>query len=217
MTTVPFDLAQHPIVPVIVIDDAGAAPDLADALIRGGIRCAEITLRTPDAFAAITSIAGRADFAAGAGTVLSLADLERVADAGAVFAVSPGFDPDLVERARALGIAMLPGIATATEAQHALRTGVRTVKFFPADRLGGLATISALAAPFPELRFVPSGGVSEGNLVEYLGHPAVRSVSGSWMAPRDLLAAGDFSQIETRSRQASGLAAAALQAREARG
>jgi 2-dehydro-3-deoxyphosphogluconate aldolase/(4S)-4-hydroxy-2-oxoglutarate aldolase len=217
MTQRAFDLAQHPIVPVIVIDDPGIAPDLADALIRGGIRCAEITLRTPDAVAAIASIAGRPDFAAGAGTVLSLGDLERVADVGAVFAVSPGFDPELVERAHALGIAMLPGVATATEAQHALRVGVRTVKFFPADRLGGLGTISALAAPFPELRFVPSGGVSDANLVEYLSHPAVRSVSGSWMAPRDVLAAHGFAEIETRSRESSALAASAVQAKAAHG
>lgn len=145
-------------------------------------------------------MAGVTGFTAGAGTVRSVAELAAATDHGAQFAVSPGFDPEVVAAATERGIGVLPGIATATELQQALRAGVRTVKFFPADRLGGLAGIAALAAPFPEIGFVPSGGVTAETAAQYLAHPAVPAVSGSWMAPRDLIAAGDFAQIERRTR-----------------
>jgi 2-dehydro-3-deoxyphosphogluconate aldolase/(4S)-4-hydroxy-2-oxoglutarate aldolase len=189
-------LATQRIVPVIVIDDAGAAVDLAHALAAGGIPCAEVTLRTPAALAALAAMAGVDGFTAGAGTVRSLAELEAATAAGATFAVSPGLDPQLVAAAADRGLGVLPGVATATELQHALRLGVRTVKFFPADRLGGLAGIAALAAPFPEIGFIPSGGVTAATAPEYLAHPAVPAVSGSWMAPRQLLADRDFRAIE---------------------
>lgn len=196
-------LAGIRIVPVVVIDDADKAPDLVAALAEGGIRTAEITLRTPAGLDAIRRVADTPGFVVGAGTVVSPEDVDRVHEAGAQYIVSPGFDDEVVARAHELGLAALPGIATATELQRAVRAGLDVVKFFPADRLGGLGTITALAAPFPDVRFVPSGGVSAANAAEYLASPPVLAVSGSWMAPRTLIAAGDFVRIRALSAEAS--------------
>ena len=209
---------SHPVIPVVVLDDASVAPQLAAALLRGGIRCAEVTLRTPVALDAIHAIAadGNPSFTVGAGTVLDVEQFDAAADAGAAFVVSPGLDPAIVERARERGIDVLPGVATAGEVQHARRLGLRTVKFFPADKLGGLGTIAALAAPFTDMTFVPSGGVSAANMAEYLAHPSVPAVSGSWMVARDLVAAGRFDRIEELSREAVAVAAAAAAAGSAR-
>ena len=193
------ELAHHRIIPVVIIDDAERAADLALALAAGGIHCAEITLRTPAALAAISAMASIPDFTVGVGTVLSRDQLRSSIDAGASFVVTPGFDPELVGSAVESGVAVLPGIATATEAMAALRAGIDVVKFFPADRLGGLDTIRALAAPLPQLRFVPSGGVTARSAVDYLGDSAVFAVSGSWMAPRALIDAGSFDEIERLS------------------
>ena len=203
--------ASPPVIPVVVIDDAEDAPALAAALLRGGIRCAEITLRTPAAVDAVRAIADGTDpaFTVGAGTVLDVDQFDAAVAAGAAFVVSPGLDPVIVERAHDRGIEVLPGVATATEIQHARRLGVRTVKFFPADRLGGLATISALAAPFSDMAFVPSGGVSAANIGDYLAHASVPAVSGSWMVARNLVAGRDFDEIERLSREAMVLATAA--------
>lgn len=200
-------LTPSPVIPVVVIDDASAAPALAAALLRGGIRSAEITLRTPAGLEAIRAIAGDSDpaFTVGAGTVLDLDQFDAAVAAGAGFVVCPGLDPAIVERAHDRGIQVLPGVATATEVQHARRLGVRTVKFFPADRLGGLATISALAAPFSDMAFVPSGGVSAANMAEYLSHASVPAVSGSWMVTRKLLIGREFDRIEALSREAMSM------------
>ena len=195
-------LAANPIVPVIVIDDAASAPELVAALAAGGIRCAEITLRTEAGIAAIAAVADTAGFSVGAGTVISLDDLERSADAGARFIVSPGLDDELVVRALELGLAVLPGVATGSEVQKAVKLGLDVVKFFPADRLGGLATIAALSAPFVGVGFVPSGGVNAGNAAEYLDHPTVPAVSGSWMATRAMIAANDFGAIVRATHEA---------------
>lgn len=192
-------LADHRIVPVIVIEDAGATTELAGALADGGIRCAEITLRTRAALDAIAAVATIPGFTVGAGTVLTVDDLERVVDLGARFIVSPGFDDALVQRANDLGVGILPGTATATEVQRAVARGVDVVKFFPAGQLGGLRTIDALAAPFPGIGFVPSGGVTVDNAAEYLAHPSVPAISGSWMAGRELIAARDFDEIRRRT------------------
>lgn len=189
-------LAAHPIIPVIVIDDADHATDLARALADGGITCAEITLRTPAALDAIRAMASVAGFTVGAGTVLSPEQVDAVAVAGAQFVVSPGFDLEIVDACRARGLGVLPGVATASEAMAALRAGIDVVKFFPADRLGGLDTIRALAAPLPQLGFVPSGGVTRASLLEYLADPAVPAVSGSWMAPRQLVNDRAFGEIQ---------------------
>lgn len=200
-------LASSPVIPVVVIDDAADAPDVAAALLRGGIRVAEITLRTPAGLDAIRAISRDSDsaFTVGAGTVLDVDQFDAAVAAGATFVVSPGLDPAIVERAHDRGIEVLPGVATATEVQHARRLGVRTVKFFPADRLGGLATISALAAPFSDMAFVPSGGVSAANMTEYLKHGSVPAVSGSWMVAQKLVSGREFDQIETLSREAMSM------------
>lgn len=196
-------LAKNPIVPVVTIDDPSTVPDLAAALVAGGIDCAEITLRTRAGFASIAAAAAIPGFIVGAGTVLTPEDLWRAVDAGARFIVSPGFDDEVVHRAGELGVAVLPGVATATEVQRAARARLDVVKFFPADRLGGLATIAALSAPFTTMQFVPSGGVSLANAADYLRHPAVAAISGSWMATAELIRAGDFDEIARLSREAT--------------
>lgn len=200
-------LAGHPIVPVIIVDDAARVPGLVDALTAGGIRCAEITLRTDAGLAAVraATAVGAADFVVGAGTVLTPADVDRAVDAGAEFLVSPGFDDAVVSRAAYHGVGVVPGVATATEVQRALGAGLVQLKLFPAGALGGLATIEALAGPFPNVRFLPSGGVSPANATEYLASPSVFAVSGSWMATRQLIRDGDFAAIERLSREATAL------------
>ncbi|WP_227000562.1 bifunctional 4-hydroxy-2-oxoglutarate aldolase/2-dehydro-3-deoxy-phosphogluconate aldolase [Protaetiibacter intestinalis] len=188
------------IVPVVVLDDPDAGPDLAAALAAGGIGCAEITLRTPAGIPAIARIsAADPGFLVGAGTVLEPRQVDEVADAGARFVVSPGLDPEIVERALARGLEVLPGVATASEVQRALRLGLDRVKFFPAEVLGGRAAIEALSGPFPGMRFLPSGGVTAANAADYLATPAVFAVSGSWMVPRSDVAAGDWAAIEQLS------------------
>jgi 2-dehydro-3-deoxyphosphogluconate aldolase / (4S)-4-hydroxy-2-oxoglutarate aldolase len=144
-------------------------------------------------------------FAAGVGTVRSLGDLEAAQAAGATFVVSPGLDEAVVTSAQASGLTVLPGVATATEVQHALRLGLHVVKYFPADQLGALDGIRALRGPFPEIGFVPSGGVTAATAAEYLADPAVPAVSGSWMAPRALITAGDFDAIERLSAETADL------------
>ncbi len=196
------------IVPVVVIDSATIAADLVGALAAGGITTVEITLRTPAGIEAIRASSDRGS-RVGAGTVLTPQQVDECADAGARFIVSPGFDDEVVARAQERGLDVLPGIATATELQRALRAGLDVVKFFPADRLGGLPTISALAGPFPHVGFMPSGGVTAANAVEYLAHPSVVAISGSWMVPRDAIAAGDFEAITRLSAEAMTITAAA--------
>jgi 2-dehydro-3-deoxyphosphogluconate aldolase/(4S)-4-hydroxy-2-oxoglutarate aldolase len=199
------------VVPVIVIEDAARAPELIAALAAGGIRSAEITLRTSAGLAAIRTAAGALPdgFTLGAGTVLTAAEVDACADAGAEFIVSPGFDDDVVARTLQRGLVALPGVATATEVQRALRAGLNVVKFFPADRLGGLPTIAALAGPFYSMRFMPSGGVGPANVVDYLAHPAIFAVGGSWMVPKQAVSAGDFETVRQLSAQAMELIAAA--------
>ena len=209
MIALPSSLTGHRIVPVVVIDDASFAVDAAAALAAGGIGCIEITLRTPSAIDAIAAIASAGSLLVGAGTVLSPDDLNRVVDAGAKFVITPGVDREVIDLALARGIDILPGTATATDVQAVLRSGLSAVKLFPADRLGGVDMIKALAGPFPNVAFVPSGGVSLDNIAGYLAHPNVPAVSGSWMATRDLLASRDVATIERLSREAVALAGAA--------
>ncbi len=191
------------IVPVVVIDDASFAPDLADALAAGGIPTAEITLRTPAALDAIRAVAGRSGFAVGAGTVTTVAQVEAAVDAGATYLVSPGFDDAVVERAAELGIPFLPGVATATEIQRAIAAGLDRLKLFPAGAVGGATALKAFAGPFPDVRFLPSGGVSAANAGEYLALGNVFAVSGSWMVPSTALAARDADTVRALSAEAS--------------
>jgi 2-dehydro-3-deoxyphosphogluconate aldolase/(4S)-4-hydroxy-2-oxoglutarate aldolase len=195
------------IVPVIVLDDAAHAEPLVAALAAGGVRAVEITFRTEAGEAAIRAVSGTADFVVGAGTVLTPNDVDRAADAGATFVVSPGLDESVLERAADLGIAALPGVATATEVQRAVRLGLDAVKLFPAKQLGGVAMVAALAGPFPSVRIMPSGGVSVDDAPAYLAQPTVFAISGGWIASRAAIADGDFAGIESRARQAASLRA----------
>jgi 2-dehydro-3-deoxyphosphogluconate aldolase/(4S)-4-hydroxy-2-oxoglutarate aldolase len=208
MTALPSPLTGHRIVPVLVIDDAGFAVDAAAALAAGGIGCIEVTLRTPAALAAIAAIADAGTTLVGVGTVRDPDDVARAADAGARFMVTPGVDREVIERALDRGLGVLPGVATATDVLAVLRAGLHAVKLFPADLLGGVGMITALAGPFPDVAFVPSGGVSPANLAGYLAHPSVPAVSGSWMVSRDLLASRDAAAIERLSREAMAAAEA---------
>lgn len=196
------------IIPVVTLQDAGHAAPLADALVASGIAAAEITLRTPAGVDAIAAIAHRSDVLVGAGTVVHPDDVDRVADAGARFVVSPGLDLEVVERALARGLLPLPGVATASELQRAVRAGLSAVKLFPADLLGGVEAVRALAAPFPEMLFLPSGGVSAENAVEYLTHPSVAAICGSWMVPADALRDGDWTRVSQLSREVAELVGA---------
>lgn len=189
------------IVPVVVIDDVAHAADLARALLAGGIGCAEFTLRTPAGLEAIAAAAEVPGFVAGAGTVLSRAQADAVVDAGASFVVTPGYDPEVARRVADRGVTMLPGVATPTEVQRAAADGFTHLKVFPAGLLGGPEYLDALAGPFAELRFLPSGGVESGTLAAYLARPNVFAASGSWMAPRAAIAAGRFDLITARCRE----------------
>jgi 2-dehydro-3-deoxyphosphogluconate aldolase/(4S)-4-hydroxy-2-oxoglutarate aldolase len=202
-------IAACGVVPVVVIDDCDAAPALCDALIAGGLPVAEITFRTSAAVRAIKLLARHPHFMVGAGTVLSPADVDRAVEAGAQFIVSPGFGAEVVRRCRELGVAVIPGIATPSEAMAARREELRIVKLFPAQALGGLRWLNALAAPFPALRFVPTGGIGPAELAEYVRHTAVAAVGGSWIAPRALLRAGKFGEISRLAAEAVAIVAAA--------
>ena len=195
-------LGSHRIVPVVVLERAADADPLAAALVAGGLPVAEVTFRTAAAPEAIAIMASRGDLIGGAGTVLTPAQVDRAANAGATYIVSPGTSVAVVERALERGLAVLPGAVTATEIQAALDLGLDTVKFFPAGTSGGPAAIRALAAPFGGLRFVPTGGVSQANLAEYLAVDAVLAVGGSWMVPAAAIRQGDFATIERLTAQA---------------
>lgn len=202
-------LAQRRVVPVVVLDDAAHAGSLADALVAGGLPVAEVTFRTAAAPEAIRVMADRGDILVGAGTVLTPDQVDTAVSAGARYVVSPGLSRPVVERCLEHGVLALPGAVTATEIQAALELGLTTVKFFPAGTSGGAPAIAALAAPFGGLRFVPTGGIGPANLHEYLEIPAVAAVGGSWMVPRDAVAAADVVRIADLSREAVALAAAA--------
>ena len=205
-----FDrIAAARIVPVIVADGATEGACLADALVAGGLPIAEVTLRVPGATEAIkATLAEQPGMLVGAGTVVRVAQVDEAVDAGASFLVSPGIFEPVVRRAQELGVPIIPGIATPSEAMRAIDLGLDVVKLFPASIIGGPAAIKALAAPFPNLRFMPTGGVSANNLHDYLGLPAVIAAGGSWMVERSLVTAGDFDEITRRTADAVALAAA---------
>lgn len=196
------------ILPVVVLHAARDADPLAEALTAGGLRCVEVTFRTTAAEAAIRAMAQREELLVGAGTVLTPAQVDQAVEAGARFVVSPGFSPLVVGRCQELGIPVFPGAATATEIQLAVDAGLDTVKFFPAAQLGGVPMLTALAAPFGAVRFIPTGGVNTDNLADYLGVPAVLAVGGTWMVAPDLLAAGDWAEVQRRTTAAVAAATA---------
>ncbi|WP_449042452.1 bifunctional 4-hydroxy-2-oxoglutarate aldolase/2-dehydro-3-deoxy-phosphogluconate aldolase [Paracoccus sp. (in: a-proteobacteria)] len=200
--------ALAPVIPVLVIEDAAWAVPLAQALVAGGLPALEVTLRTPDALAAITAMAAVPGAVVGAGTVLNAQDARRAAAAGARFAVSPGLTPTLAAACTDSALPLLPGIATASEAMAAQEAGFDALKFFPAGPAGGAGYLKALAGPLPALGFCPTGGVSAQNATAYLSLPNVLCVGGSWVAPEAMMRAGDWAGIEALARQAAELGAA---------
>jgi 2-dehydro-3-deoxyphosphogluconate aldolase/(4S)-4-hydroxy-2-oxoglutarate aldolase len=193
------------LVPVVVLDDAKDADPLAAALVAGGLPVAEVTIRTAAAQDSIRAMADRGDIILGAGTVLTVEQVDQAVAAGASYVVSPGLSRAVVERCQEHGVLALPGAVTATEIQAALELGLTTVKFFPAGTSGGAPAIAALAAPFGGVSFVPTGGIGPKNLHEYLAIPSVAAVGGSWMVPRDRVKSGDFEGIRTLTAEAVAL------------
>ncbi|GAA5204183.1 bifunctional 4-hydroxy-2-oxoglutarate aldolase/2-dehydro-3-deoxy-phosphogluconate aldolase [Streptomyces thinghirensis] len=201
-----LDLA--PVVPVVVVDDLADAVPLARALVAGGLPAIEVTLRTPVALDAIRAIAGEVPGAVvGAGTVITPGQVGDVVAAGARFLVSPGWTDLLLEAMRASGVPFLPGVSTTSEVVALLERGVREMKFFPAEAAGGTAYLKALAAPLPQARFCPTGGITPGSAPEYLALPNVGCVGGSWMLPKDAVADRDWGRVERLAREAAGLSA----------
>jgi 2-dehydro-3-deoxyphosphogluconate aldolase/(4S)-4-hydroxy-2-oxoglutarate aldolase len=194
-------IRQAGVVPVISIEEPKAAVPLADALLEGGLGVAEITFRTPSAARAIELIArDRPELLVGAGTILSRENLMRAQAAGARFAFAPGLNPPIVNAANECGIPFVPGVATPSDVEHALSMGCSTLKLFPAEVMGGIAMLNALAGPYQHtgVRFVPTGGVSPDNLESYLNHTMVVAVGGTWIARKEDLAAGNWEGIQGR-------------------
>lgn len=208
MSDAPEVLTRIGVVPVVVIDDAGRARDLARTLRDNGVATAEITLRTTAGLDAIRIMSEVEGFLVGAGTVLIPEDADAAIDAGAAYLVSPGLDLSLVRRAHSRGVPFVPGVGTATDVQNAVSAGLTHLKLFPASTAGGKSFIDAVAGPFPGVRFLPSGGVSTHNMLDYLSSPAVFAVSGSWLAPREAIAAGDFDLVAARTAETSRILAA---------
>jgi len=195
-------IAAGRLLPVVVLEDAAHAGRLAHALLAGGLRCAEVTLRTEAAVASIRSMAERPELLVGAGTVINVRQVDQAVEAGAKFVVSPGFSAAVVARCQELGVPVFPGVSSPTEIMQALDAGLDTVKFFPAEQLGGVPMLKALSQPFRSIRFIPTGGVSSANVADYLALASVVAVGGTWMVAPDLLAARDWSEVTARTRAA---------------
>jgi 2-dehydro-3-deoxyphosphogluconate aldolase / (4S)-4-hydroxy-2-oxoglutarate aldolase len=201
-------LRRFRLVPVITIDDPARGAALAEALAGGGLPCAEVTFRTAGAAEAIRRMRdAQPELLVGAGTVLTPQQAAEARAAGARFVVSPGFGPAVVDHCLEHDIPVYPGVCTPTEIEMALAKGLRVVKFFPAEPAGGVAFLKAVAAPYGMIEFMPTGGINPGNLATYLGFPKVVACGGSWMAPAEWIAAGQFDRI----RAATADAVAAVQ------
>lgn len=197
-------LSKIGIVPVVVINDAKDAKPLAEALIKGGLPCAEVTFRTDAAEESIRIISENfPEMLVGAGTVLTTEQVDRAVDAGAKFIVSPGFNPKVVEYCIKKGYPVTPGIMTPTELEMALEFGLDVVKFFPAENAGGLKMIKAMAAPYTKMKFMPTGGINPQNVREYLQCDKILACGGSWMVKGDLINSGNFAEIEKLTKEAS--------------
>lgn len=199
-------LSELRVIPVIALENSTDAGALADALVAGGLPVAEVTFRTEAAEESIRTMARRDDVLVGAGTVLTTEQADRALDAGAKFAVSPGFNPTVVRHCQEIELPIFPGISTPTDVEMAMELGLSVVKFFPAEGCGGVATLKAISAPYGMVRFIPTGGIHAGNLRDYLAINSVIACGGSWMVKSNLITAGDFSQIEQLAREAVKLA-----------
>lgn len=194
-----------PIIPVLVVEDVTHARPLAEALVRGGLPVLEVTLRTPAALDVIAEMAGVAGGHVGAGTLITADDVLAAKKAGASFGVSPGATDALMDAAEEVGLPMLPGAATSSEAMRLLARGYDVLKFFPAEAAGGIAALKGIGGPLPQISFCPTGGVSPKNAKAYLSLPNVICAGGSWVAPKDLVTAQDWEGIVELATEARGL------------
>ncbi len=197
-------IGSRGVIPIIAIDSVDAALPLADALLEGGLPVAEITFRTEAAAAVITKLSSeRPELMLGAGTILTVDNLKRARDCGAAFGVAPGLNPDVVREALAIGFPFAPGVMTPSDVEAALATGLKVLKFFPAEVAGGVKMLKALAGPYGHtgVQFLPTGGVGAANFHDYLALDTVLAVGGSWVARRDAIAAGDWTTVAANCRQ----------------
>jgi 2-dehydro-3-deoxyphosphogluconate aldolase/(4S)-4-hydroxy-2-oxoglutarate aldolase len=194
-----------PVIPVLVIDDLAHARKLAEALVAGGLPALEVTLRTPVALDAIRAMAEVPGGVVGAGTLLTPADVKAAKAAGATFGVSPGATPRLLDACAEYDLPLLPGAATATEVMTLLELGYTVQKFFPAEQSGGAAFLKSIGSPIPQVNFCPTGGISLKNARDYLSLPNILCVGGSWVAPKDAMARGDWAMITTLAAEARAL------------
>lgn len=194
-----------PVIPVLVLDDVGTARPLAEALVAGGLPVLEVTLRTPVALDVISEMAKVEGGVVGAGTLLTPQDVQSAVNAGATFGVSPGATDTLLDACEAADLPLLPGAATSSEVMRLLERGYRVQKFFPAEANGGAPALKAIGAPLPQVKFCPTGGVSPVNAPTYLGLSNTLCVGGSWVAPKELIAANDWSAIEALAAEAAAL------------
>lgn len=188
-------IQSHRIVPVVVLDSVESASPLADALVRGGLPIAEVTFRTSAATESMKALAARGDILVGAGTVTSAELVDIAHDSGANFIVCPGFHESAVKRGLELGLPVYPGVITPSDIARAMEYGLGAVKFFPAETFGGASALKALAGPYHEMKFIPTGGINSSNIKSYLALNSVLACGGSWMVDRKLINAGSFDQI----------------------
>jgi len=199
-----------PVIPVIVIENLADAVPLARALVEGGVRVLEVTLRTPVGMAAVKAIASEVpDAIVGVGTITRPEEFAQSLDAGAQFAVTPGLTPALVDAARKVPLPLLPGVMTPTEVIAAKSAGFMELKLFPAQQAGGVAMLKALSGPFPDVTFCPTGGINAATAPEFLALPNVACVGGSWLTPKDAIADGDWEKITELARETESLRALA--------
>lgn len=208
MKTITEQFYEYGVVPVVVLEDAKDALPLAEALTEGGLSCAEVTFRTAAAEESIRLMSERyPDMLVGAGTVLTIEQVDRAVAAGAKFIVSPGFDPEIVDYCLEKKVPVFPGCITPSEVAQAVKRGLQVVKFFPAEQAGGVAMIKAMAAPYTMVKFMPTGGISAKNLKEYLCFDKILCCGGSWMVKGDMIRNGEFDQIRELTKEAVELAA----------
>lgn len=199
-------LGQYGIVPVVVLNDTKDAEPLADALCEGGLACAEVTFRTEAAAESIRIMSEKhPEMLVGAGTVLTIEQVDEAVAAGAKFIVSPGLNPEVVKYCLDKNIAITPGVVTPSEMEQAIELGLNIVKFFPAEPSGGLSMIKAVSAPYTMLKFMPTGGINPGNVKEYLKSDKIFACGGSWMVKGDLVDAGNFDKIKELTKEAADI------------
>ena len=210
MKTLEEQFYDYAVVPVVVLDDAEDAAPLAEALVKGGLPCAEVTFRTEAAEESIRIMSEKyPEMLVGAGTVLTTEQVDRAVATGAKFIVSPGFDPEIVDYCMEKNIPVFPGCVSPSEVAQAVKRGLKVVKFFPAEQAGGLAMLKAMAAPYTMLKFMPTGGINTKNLKEYLGFSKIICCGGSWMVKGDMIKNKEFDKITEMTKEAVELAAAA--------